>query len=169
ESAIGGPGHDHARQSGEGGLGPLDPVEVSDLVLGEGPGPAGYELLDGALPQPEGGRRLAVQPGDELGVVELEGPLVAVSPRRAPQHDQARGPQSRPLRRRPGAGGEEPVIAAGDEEPAAVQGAGNVLGAVAEGGHNDGRVADGDRKSTRLNSSHLVISYAVFCLKKKKN
>src|SRR2546426_8461939 len=28
--------------------------------------------------------------------------------------------------------------------------------------------ADADRKSTRLNSSHLVISYAVFCLKKKK-
>src|SRR5256885_11168596 len=27
--------------------------------------------------------------------------------------------------------------------------------------------AAGDRKSTRLNSSHLVISYAVFCLKKK--
>src|SRR5262245_64506649 len=30
---------------------------------------------------------------------------------------------------------------------------------------NDG---GGDRKSTRLNSSHLGISYAVFCLKKKK-
>src|SRR2546426_4775224 len=28
---------------------------------------------------------------------------------------------------------------------------------------------DLDRKSTRLNSSHLVISYAVFCLKKKTN
>src|SRR5256885_4913998 len=28
--------------------------------------------------------------------------------------------------------------------------------------------AGADRKSTRLNSSHLVISYAVFCLKKKK-
>src|SRR5256885_12006878 len=27
---------------------------------------------------------------------------------------------------------------------------------------------EADRKSTRLNSSHLVISYAVFCLKKKK-
>src|SRR5690242_21861341 len=27
----------------------------------------------------------------------------------------------------------------------------------------------GDRKSTRLNSSHMSISYAVFCLKKKKN
>src|SRR5690349_24002861 len=27
---------------------------------------------------------------------------------------------------------------------------------------------DGDRKSTRLNSSHVEISYAVFCLKKKK-
>src|SRR5256885_2509009 len=50
-------------------------------------------------------------------------------------------------------------------------------------GHDDGHVAVGgvrqaehgyshmaviDRKSTRLNSSHLVISYAVFCLKKKK-
>src|ERR1035441_10987370 len=33
--------------------------------------------------------------------------------------------------------------------------------------HNDGVVGDGDRKSTRLNSSHLGISYAVFCLKKK--
>src|SRR5207253_6294092 len=29
--------------------------------------------------------------------------------------------------------------------------------------------AGGDRKSTRLNSSHVAISYAVFCLKKKKN
>ena len=29
-------------------------------------------------------------------------------------------------------------------------------------------VSGTDRKSTRLNSSHLVISYAVFCLKKKK-
>src|SRR5260221_2961766 len=29
-------------------------------------------------------------------------------------------------------------------------------------------VNDRDRKSTRLNSSHTVISYAVFCLKKKK-
>src|SRR2546426_8187241 len=31
-----------------------------------------------------------------------------------------------------------------------------------------GRPIQIDRKSTRLNSSHLVISYAVFCLKKKK-
>src|SRR5437588_8580439 len=42
---------------------------------------------------------------------------------------------------------------------------------------DDGRVTawrcllieNGDRKSTRLNSSHTVISYAVFCLKKKKS
>src|SRR2546426_1925273 len=33
-----------------------------------------------------------------------------------------------------------------------------------QGSPQDGHV---DRKSTRLNSSHLVISYAVFCLKKK--
>src|SRR3712207_7580582 len=31
-----------------------------------------------------------------------------------------------------------------------------------------GRARRGDRKSTRLNSSHANISYAVFCLKKKK-
>src|SRR5690606_41385827 len=31
-----------------------------------------------------------------------------------------------------------------------------------------GRGGAGDRKSTRLNSSHVKISYAVFCLKKKK-
>src|SRR3712207_8245253 len=39
------------------------------------------------------------------------------------------------------------------------------LGGV--GGHRD-RPAVEDRKSTRLNSSHANISYAVFCLKKKK-
>src|ERR1035438_10855028 len=38
-------------------------------------------------------------------------------------------------------------------------------------GHHQKAAAgiDGDRKSTRLNSSHLGISYAVFCLKKKKD
>src|SRR5262245_64754294 len=51
---------------------------------------------------------------------------------------------------------------------------------VAEGGDSGWRVGwqfierpmargSWDRKSTRLNSSHLGISYAVFCLKKKKN
>src|SRR5438270_6049474 len=34
--------------------------------------------------------------------------------------------------------------------------------------HTGGGAAEGDRKSTRLNSSHSQISYAVFCLKKKK-
>src|SRR2546426_4805640 len=44
---------------------------------------------------------------------------------------------------------------------------------AAHGQRNTNRRADSphrlDRKSTRLNSSHLVISYAVFCLKKKNN
>src|SRR6476646_7666983 len=35
-------------------------------------------------------------------------------------------------------------------------------------GHAGHQHAPGDRKSTRLNSSHTVISYAVFCLKNKK-
>src|SRR5437879_6710787 len=35
-------------------------------------------------------------------------------------------------------------------------------------GHDDQRMPEIDRKSTRLNSSHRCISYAVFCLKKKR-
>src|SRR5256885_6686431 len=42
-----------------------------------------------------------------------------------------------------------------------------VLGSLLGVGALAGQVMWGDRKSTRLNSSHLVISYAVFCLKKK--
>src|SRR3712207_6871983 len=40
--------------------------------------------------------------------------------------------------------------------------------AVREDGPTDSARQTGDRKSTRLNSSHANISYAVFCLKKKK-
>src|SRR5438094_4008307 len=40
-------------------------------------------------------------------------------------------------------------------------------GAGAGGGGGDTLTAGGDRKSTRLNSSHRTISYAVYCLKKK--
>src|SRR5256885_11619684 len=44
-----------------------------------------------------------------------------------------------------------------------------LAGILHEGGHHFLQLALAvrDRKSTRLNSSHLVISYAVFCLKKK--
>src|SRR5256885_7992573 len=45
-------------------------------------------------------------------------------------------------------------------------GAGPRRAGLPAGGRSRGPGAD--RKSTRLNSSHLVISYAVFCLKKKK-
>src|SRR5205807_10469364 len=41
--------------------------------------------------------------------------------------------------------------------------------AISSGSTEKTVMAVKDRKSTRLNSSHLVISYAVFCLKKKKN
>src|SRR5947208_8436094 len=44
-----------------------------------------------------------------------------------------------------------------------------VVRLVRDAGVNDGDRGVGDRKSTRLNSSHQIISYAVFCLKKKKN
>src|SRR5262245_62436366 len=41
-------------------------------------------------------------------------------------------------------------------------------GGAGGGGAGGGSAGGRDRKSTRLNSSHLGISYAVFCLKKKK-
>src|SRR3712207_7390237 len=47
-----------------------------------------------------------------------------------------------------------------DDQPAAEELQGEAL---------DKALEDADRKSTRLNSSHANISYAVFCLKKKKN
>src|SRR5690349_23687390 len=50
-----------------------------------------------------------------------------------------------------------------------VEGEGRALGAVERRRDELGPdgTAQGDRKSTRLNSSHVEISYAVFCLKKK--
>src|SRR3712207_7753804 len=69
-----------------------------------------------------------------------------------------------------GAGGVRAVFGRGP-----VEGCGMRLGfavkVLGEGGlpsHDARRWRSGDRKSTRLNSSHANISYAVFCLKKKK-
>src|SRR5699024_12753133 len=51
----------------------------------------------------------------------------------------------------------------------------DIVAAAIDGGHaHDAQLVYleaevGDRKSTRLNSSHVSISYAVFCLKKKKH
>src|SRR2546430_5692880 len=42
------------------------------------------------------------------------------------------------------------------------------LGRAAQHAEQPAQLGQGDRKSTRLNSSHSQISYAVFCLKKKK-
>src|SRR2546426_9351000 len=74
----------------------------------------------------------------------------------APETDS---PEGRPVRKRHATARQRPrallseVLSRGD--------------AVHRLRYRDG-VPDPDRKSTRLNSSHLVISYAVFCLKKKK-
>src|SRR2546422_7041522 len=53
------------------------------------------------------------------------------------------------------------------ERVAEVQRAEGAIGFDAPGATNPHEDARGDRKSTRLNSSHGYISYAVFCLKKK--
>src|SRR5438034_5447749 len=64
-------------------------------------------------------------------------------------------PDEHDHRRRMGRRG-EPVAAAAEEPDQLVV------------DHLDDLLGRRDRKSTRLNSSHTVISYAVFCLKKKK-
>src|SRR2546429_7375789 len=46
--------------------------------------------------------------------------------------------------------------------------AGPIADARERGSRRGARTSGGDRKSTRLNSSHGYISYAVFCLEKKK-
>src|SRR2546422_1526262 len=72
-----------------------------------------------------------------------------------------RSPGSRRLAR--GAHGARRAHPAARPVPALGPGSGE---AASAGAH--GRESLGDRKSTRLNSSHGYISYAVFCLKKKK-
>src|SRR5256885_10754977 len=69
----------------------------------------------------------------------------------------------------------DPVLTAGDADDFVRQeGLTDMRAKIAHPGDGTQFTADPlsdakDRKSTRLNSSHLVISYAVFCLKKKNN
>src|SRR3712207_8269000 len=74
----------------------------------------------------------------------------------------------------PGHGGADPGYTAGEttEADLVLDIASRIEGRLAAAGATvyltRGRDQDPDRKSTRLNSSHANISYAVFCLKKKK-
>src|SRR5690349_22489459 len=56
----------------------------------------------------------------------------------------------------------------GLDQSAVIKSVERLLGQAAIGRGDVGRIQSGDRKSTRLNSSHVESSYAVFCLKKKK-
>src|SRR2546426_5429765 len=76
----------------------------------------------------------------------------SIRPRPAPRPAVARQIPPAALRLAPPAAAARPVAPAAPEVPPALS-----------------RNPHTDRKSTRLNSSHLVISYAVFCLKKKKH
>src|SRR3989454_9989408 len=59
-------------------------------------------------------------------------------------------------------------VVTGDDSVARILLGGEAIVTVRERSSLTISESPGDRKSTRLNSSHLVISYAVFCLKKKK-
>src|SRR2546422_10964916 len=60
------------------------------------------------------------------------------------------------------------VVDQPEDDLAARRVADDVSGQLRDRGRHEDAVGGGDRKSTRLNSSHGYISYAVFCLKKKK-
>src|SRR3712207_8901664 len=64
------------------------------------------------------------------------------------------------------AGGETPLSGGRDPE---IHFAAGAADAARRSGCTQAGDVGGDRKSTRLNSSHANISYAVFCLKKKNN
>src|SRR5258708_29256337 len=63
----------------------------------------------------------------------------------------------------------EPVLAQGIDDSAFVEGFSQIVACEPARRTQCGAASDliTDRKSTRLNSSHQIISYAVFCLKKK--
>src|SRR5690606_41430540 len=84
-------------------------------------------------------------------------------------HAVLRGCARRPFRGLPR--GERRALAGPLEAGDTRRRPGNHVPLFVGNGHNGvvERRLDVDRKSTRLNSSHVKISYAVFCLKKKKN
>src|SRR5690606_40426467 len=75
-----------------------------------------------------------------------------------------------PTRRSSDLGGTRrpPSAGSGGRSGGPRHGAGSARPAPSAPGHAGERQVGPDRKSTRLNSSHVKISYAVFCLKKKK-
>src|SRR3712207_8350941 len=74
---------------------------------------------------------------------------------------------------RGGAGGHRHAAPAGADDDRVPGDRGTAVAGTGPGDHGLADARPGgdpeDRKSTRLNSSHANISYAVFCLKKKKN
>src|SRR5699024_12491553 len=103
------------------------------------------------------------------------GPTRRPPPRRStPLEDcepGARAGEPRPPRGRRARRGAAPARGpAADPRRAVADGGVLSLGVLRHGHHQRVRAATPqDRKSTRLNSSHVSISYAVFCLKKKKD
>src|SRR2546428_3896233 len=77
-------------------------------------------------------------------------------------------PDALPIPRLGGGTAGPPAARARDGEPRGTPGRARCGGAPPDGAAAVGGAPPQDRKSTRLNSSHDQISYAVFCLKKKK-
>src|SRR3989449_8768200 len=146
----------HRRRDPCGGFGPPEALEEAGNE--ERPG------FPGALPSvgggggpcrgpPRGLRRAVADPVDRVVRRKVQRPVGAhLESHRPPPHAPALPPSRR-------------EVFHGAARPAALERHAHDLVARR---HRAVPRADGDRKSTRLNSSHGYISYAVFCLKKKK-
>src|SRR5215467_13563567 len=167
----------------------------ANAVFDQRPVPAAVERASNRPDVARGGRPDGVEVGTQrsreverddppvpaIGL-KAEGTLSAAAPRGADHPRSPTAPGGNPVQR-----GAVQARGSGDGRPAPSLGAQDQwlgwaarLGRSTDRPHHAGsgradrvqpvaRAAEPDRKSTRLNSCHLVISYAVFCLKKKKN
>src|ERR1039457_1309206 len=105
--------------------------------------------------------------GDEPGIRSRPRRLAVEPPARRPVSESGSPPRHPPAAVDPHPGPPPPFAAALSSAPRRAHTRCRELAAPSHHTSTPAESPHGDRKSTRLNSSHLVISYAVFCLKKK--
>src|SRR2546426_9786152 len=147
-------------------MGPVDPVRDHDVITSE------LALADlGVVERRLEKTRKTARAGDkeaQLEVVVLERVLAELNAGRGAREAGETEDAIRFLRQL-GLLTAKPILyAANVDEHDLAAGGGKWIDRLRAAVQSHHEEAEIDRKSTRLNSSHLVISYAVFCLKKKK-
>src|SRR6266516_79634 len=143
------------------------PASNGDSTYGISPGPVDKRAA--SLPRPVARQRRAPPPGPADAAVlsqRMDDRPGAVAPRVAGRDLRPDTPGRAGRAGTAGARGVPADLGQVERQGPAGPGDGR---AARRPGHPGAAGVHGDRKSTRLNSCHRTISYAVFCLKKKKN